>query len=517
MDKPTLLLILDGWGVAGPGPGNAVSMAKMPYVNNLVEHCPVALLRCSGRDVGLPTGFMGNSEVGHMNIGAGRIVYQDMTRIDLAIENDELKNNHAICGLMQKTAASGGRVHFMGLLSDGGVHSHIDHLFALLKIAKAGGVPAVVHAFLDGRDTSPTSGAGYVESLLQFTQKIEWGVLGSVCGRYYAMDRDKRWDRVKIAWDSLVQGAGVDPGVENPVASIRKSYQAGETDEFMKPRIFMETVKKETGRAPAVQDGDSIFFFNFRADRARELTRAFIMPDFADFERGKAPKLSAFVSMTHYEDDFNFPIAFARESLKNGLGEVVSGRGGKQLRIAETEKYAHVTYFFNGGKEDAFPGEERRLIPSPKEVATYDLKPEMSAFEVTDLLIKEWQNGKYKFVVCNLANLDMVGHSGKIPATIKACEVVDACVARIIEAVLVSGGRVFLTADHGNAEELLDAEGKPMTAHTLNPVRFVLVEKDSRFTLKPEGKLGDMAPTILAAWGEEIPAEMTGEVLVLEK
>ena len=519
--KPTLLLILDGWGVAPAGPGNAVSLANMPNINALVAKYPSALLNCSGRAVGLPQGFMGNSEVGHMNIGAGRIVYQDMTRIDLAIEQNELQNNPAIQTLLDKTAKTKGRLHFMGLLSDGGVHSHIDHLFALLKICKSRGVPAIVHAFMDGRDTSPTSGAGYVQKLLDFMQEIGWGALGSVCGRYYAMDRDKRWDRVKIAWDALVHGQATDSSLpaskaENPVQYLQACYQAQETDEFVKPHLFAQ-LKAQTGQAPQIGDGDSIFFFNFRADRARELTRAFIQPDFAEFDRGQTPKLAAFVSMTRYEEDFEIPVAFERDSLKNGLGELISNFGWEQLRIAETEKYAHVTYFFNGGREDSFPGEERRMIASPKEVATYDLKPEMSAFLVTDLLIDEWNSGRFNFVVCNLANLDMVGHSGNISATIKACEAVDACVGRIVQAVLGSGGRVFLTADHGNAEQLLDATGKPMTAHTLNQVRFVLIEDNSPYTLKAEGKLGDIAPTILSAWAKAAPSEMTGDNLLQEK
>ncbi len=511
-NKPTLLLILDGWGVAAPGPGNAVSRAEMPCVNALIQKYPGALLRCSGRDVGLPAGFMGNSEVGHMNIGAGRIVYQDMTRIDLAIEKHELQANPALQELFVKTRATQGKVHFMGLLSDGGVHSHINHLFALLQAAKAAGIPAVVHAFLDGRDTSPTSGAEYLRQLLVFMEEIGWGELGSVCGRYYAMDRDKRWERVKVAWDSLVLGKGERVAPGDALSEIERAYQAGETDEFMRPRLYVRA-----DAAPSVvNNGDGIFFFNFRADRARQLTGAFITPDFQGFERERTPLLSAFVSMTRYEDDFDIPAAFGRESLKNGLGEVVSGLGWRQLRIAETEKYAHVTYFFNGGREEAFPGEERRLIASPKDVPTYDLKPEMSAAAVTDLLVEEWRTGRFQFVVCNLANLDMVGHSGNIPATIKACEAVDRCVARIVEAVLAADGRVFLTADHGNAEELLDPDGKPMTAHTLNPVRFILIERNSRFTLKPEGRLGDIAPTILAAWGLEIPAEMRGDNLLLE-
>ena len=541
--KPTLLLILDGWGVAAAGPGNAVSLASMPNINALVAKYPGALLHCSGRNVGLPQGFMGNSEVGHMNIGAGRIVYQDMTRIDLAIEHDELQNNLALQSLLDKTVKSKGRLHFMGLLSDGGVHSHIDHLFALLKICKSKGVPAIVHAFMDGRDTSPTSGVGYVQKLLDYMQEIGWGALGSVCGRYYAMDRDKRWDRVKIAWDALVHGnthkAGAPATGDNlpktPVQYLDACYQAGETDEFVKPYLFVEPAKAQTGHGPQIQDGDSIFFFNFRADRARELTRAFIQPDFSEFDRldpanqlsgaeqvtgvtgGQTLKLAAFVSMTRYEEDFDIPVVFERDSLKNGLGEIISNFGWEQLRIAETEKYAHVTYFFNGGREDPFLGEQRHMIASPKEVATYDLKPEMSAFAVTDLLIDEWNSGRFNFVVCNLANLDMVGHSGNIPATIKACEAVDACVGRIVEAVLASGGRIFLTADHGNAEQLLDAKGEAMTAHTLNQVRFVLIEDNSPYTLKTEGKLGDIAPTILSAWGKVAPAEMTGNNLLQEK
>lgn len=514
MTKPTILLILDGWGYAPDSRGNAESLADMPNINKLIAGYPCAFLHCSGRNVGLPEGFMGNSEVGHMNIGAGRIVYQDMTRIDLAIENNELADNPAIVELMKKTKASGGCVHFMGLLSDGGVHSHINHLYALLKVAKKAGVPAIVHAFMDGRDTSPTSGISYINNIISFMQSIEWGNVGSICGRYYAMDRDKRWERVKVAWDALVHGKSFEGAERGPMAVLEQSYAEKETDEFVKPRVFMEQLTAKMGRSPIVQDGDSVFFYNFRADRARELTSAFIRSEFDGFERGKAPKLASFVSMTKYEDDFDIPAAFTRDSLKNGLGEVVSGLGWQQLRIAETEKYAHVTYFFNGGREEPFSGEERRLVPSPKEVATYDLKPEMSAFEVTDLLLKEWDSGKFNFVVCNLANLDMVGHSGNIPATIKACAAVDTCVGRIAEKVLKSGGRMFLTADHGNAEEMLDPSGSPHTAHTLNPVRFILVEENSKWSLKTEGKLGDIAPTILAAWEQDIPSEMTGNSLL---
>lgn len=526
--KQTLLLILDGWGVAPDGPGNATSLAHMPNINRLIGKYPSSLLNCSGREVGLPAGFMGNSEVGHMNIGAGRIVYQDMTRIDLAIENNELINNSTLKEFFENTTAAGGRVHFMGLLSDGGVHSHIDHLFALLQAAKHYGAAAVVHAFMDGRDTSPTAGALYLEKLLTFMRDLNWGCLGSICGRYYAMDRDKRWDRVEVAWNALVHGqtqAECAAYSSDPVACLQAAYANGETDEFVKPRIFCPCAalgdNKSSCASPQisslVQDADSIFFFNFRADRARELVSAFIKPDFNAFERGAFPKLTACASLTRYEDDFDLPVAFEREALQNSLGEVVAMLGLKQLRIAETEKYAHVTYFFNCGKEEPLPHEERCLVNSPRDVPTYDLKPEMSALEVTSRLLNAWQSKQYEFIVCNLANLDMVGHTGNIPAAIKACEVVDSCVGQIAEAVLATGGRLFLTADHGNAEEMLDPSSAPQTAHSLNPVRFVLIEEQSKWTLAPTGKLGDIAPTVLAAWGKTPPQAMTGHNLLQEK
>ena len=510
---PTLLLILDGWGQAPAGPGNAEKLAAMPNINALTEKYPAARLTCSGRSVGLPYGFMGNSEVGHMNIGAGRIVYQDMTRIDLAIENREFEQNPAINGLMDATLAAGGRLHFLGLVSDGGVHSHIDHLFALLDLAKAKGLEAIVHCFTDGRDTAPDSGVGFVGQLDAYMAKIGWGRIGSICGRYYAMDRDKRWDRVKLAWDMLTKGesAGETPAGSSPVEAVKAAYAADETDEFIKPRFLTAPA----GKTNLVADSDGVFFFNFRADRARQLTRCFIERGFAEVDVSNRPKLAGFATMTRYESDFDVPVAFAKLDLSKALGELVSDMGLKQLRIAETEKYAHVTYFFNCGREEPFPGEERRLIPSPRDVATYDLKPQMSALEVTDTLIKEWQSGQYTLMVCNLANLDMVGHSGKIPAVIKACEVVDACVGRIVETVLGSGGRVFLTADHGNAEEMLTPEGKPQTAHSLNQVFFVGIDNNKRLNMKAEGKLGDIAPTILQAWGIEPPEVMTGESLLI--
>ena len=510
---PTLLLILDGWGQAPAGPGNAVRLAAMPSINALTAKYPSARLNCSGRAVGLPSGFMGNSEVGHMNIGAGRVVYQDMTRIDLAVENHEFEQNPAINELMAATLAAGGRLHLMGLLSDGGVHSHIDHLFALLGLAKAEGVETIVHCFMDGRDTAPDSGAGFVAQLGAYMAKIGWGRIGSICGRYYAMDRDKRWDRVQLAWNMLTKGqseVGLS-AVADPAQVVKSAYAVGETDEFIKPRALAAPEAKLN----TVADNDGVFFFNFRADRARQLTRCFIEPGFAEFDLKGRPKLAGFATMTRYEADFDVPVAFAKLDLSNALGELISNMGLKQLRIAETEKYAHVTYFFNCGREEPFPGEARRLIPSPRDVATYDLKPQMSAFEVTDTLLAEWRSGEYALAVCNLANLDMVGHSGKIPAAIKACEAVDECVGRIVETVLASGGRIFLTADHGNAEEMLDADGKPQTAHSLNQVLFVGIDDKQELRMKPEGKLGDIAPTILRAWGLTPPEVMTGESLLV--
>ena len=511
--KPSLLLILDGWGQAPAGPGNAVKLAAMPNINALTAKYPAALLNCSGREVGLPYGFMGNSEVGHMNVGAGRIVYQDMTRIDLAIERHEFERNEAITGLMDATLAGKGRLHLLGLVSDGGVHSHIDHLLALLNLAKAKGLEVIVHCFMDGRDTAPDSGAGFVAQVNAHMANIGWGRVGSICGRYYAMDRDKRWERVKQAWDMLVNGASaqaVAPGAA-PEDVVKSAYAAGETDEFIKPRAL----PAPEGKSNLIADNDGVFFFNFRADRARQLTRCFIEPGFAEFDLQGRPALSGFATMTRYEADFAVPVAFAKLDLSNSLGEVISNLGLKQLRIAETEKYAHVTYFFSCGREEPFPGEERRLIPSPREVATYDLKPQMSVFEVTDTLLKEWQSGAYALVVCNLANLDMVGHSGKIPAVIKACEAVDACVGRIVDAVLSSGGRVFLTADHGNAEEMVAPDGKPQTAHSLNQVLFVGIDDQQVLRMKAQGKLGDIAPTMLRAWGLDVPEAMTGESLLI--
>lgn len=502
--SPTLLLILDGWGIAPEGNGNAVKLANTPVLDGLFDKYPNTQLKCSGRAVGLPDGFMGNSEVGHTNIGAGRVVYQDMTRIDIAIEKEELAARPAISSLMDKVKAGSGRLHYMGLLSDGGVHSHINHLFALLEVARDAGVKEVlVHAFMDGRDTSPTSGKGYMKQLQDKMAEIGIGKVATVSGRYYSMDRDKHYERNEFSYKTLVLGEGVE--ISDPVQGVVEAYAAGETDEFIKPRF----VSGVDGR---IKDGDGVFFFNFRADRARQLCRVLALSDFIEFERPVTPALCDFVTMTQYEADFPFSTAFPPLSIANPIGEVVAGKGLKQLRIAETEKYAHVTYFMNGGREEPFLGEDRILIPSPREVATYDQKPQMSAEEVTEKLIAALP--MYPLCICNLANLDMVGHSGIIPAAIKACETVDACVGKIVEAVEKLGGSVFLTADHGNAEEMIDADGGPQTAHSLNNVPLVFIGDSLKDSKPVEGALCDIAPTILKHMGIETPEDMTGKNLL---
>lgn len=512
---PTLLLILDGWGIAPQGEGNAVSLARTPVLDSLPLQYPHARLVCSGRAVGLPEGFMGNSEVGHMNIGAGRVIYQDMTRIDVAIEDGSFRTNPVLGKLLEDIKAQGGRLHLMGLVSDGGVHSHIRHVTALLELARDAGVEVCVHAFMDGRDTGPTSGKGYLEALQESMDTLKSGRIATVCGRYYAMDRDKRWERVQVAWDCLVHGQG-DAAAE-AVAAVQAAYDAGVTDEFIRPCVIMKAEDGPEAQPVAlVQDNDGVFFFNFRADRAREITRAFIDDAFDEFPRGRRPKLAGFATMTAYDAAFPLPVAFTKEAGTDTLGETVAGAGLRQLRIAETEKYAHVTYFFNCGREEPFPGEDRILVNSPREVATYDLKPEMSVYEVTERLLEAWKSGTYDLVVCNLANLDMVGHTGSISAAVAACEAVDECVGRILQAVLDSGGRALVTADHGNAEEMLDSSGLPQTAHSMNPVPLVLVENAVQVALRQEGILGDIAPTILALWGMEQPDAMTGRSLAVK-
>ncbi len=510
--KPVLLLILDGWGKAAPGPGNAVSRARTPNLDRLCADSPCTTLRCMGSSVGLPEGQMGNSEVGHLNLGAGRIVYQDIMRINLAIKDRTFFSNPVLNECAHTALGSNGRIHLMGLVSDGGVHSDQAHLAAMLELCRDKGLRDVfVHVFLDGRDTLPTSGLAYVERLQEDMARIGVGRIASVSGRYYAMDRDKRWDRIRLTYDALTQGAGI--ACTDPAAAIRDAYAEDEKDEFIRPRVVMQN-----GEPVGVMgDGDSVFFFNFRADRARQMTQALSDPAFDLFERTRVPALACMATMTVYDSHFGLPAAFPPVTRTNILGEVVAGHGMKQFRIAETEKYAHVTYFFNGGREEPFEGEERLLIPSPREVATYDLKPEMSVNEVADNLCERIASGKYSLLVCNFANLDMVGHTGVIPAAIKACEAADACVGRVMDALLKAGGTGLVTADHGNAEDMLDAAGKTKTSHSLNPVPCLLVGSGGRGkSLRPDGALCDVAPTLLELLGLAQPAEMTGVSLLQE-
>jgi 2,3-bisphosphoglycerate-independent phosphoglycerate mutase len=506
--SPSLLLILDGWGLTPAGPGNAVTLAGTPYIDRLLAEYPATTLACSGRAVGLPDGFMGNSEVGHMNIGAGRVLYQDLTRIDMAVEDGSLAVNPVLAELVRASQAAGGRVHLLGLVSDGGVHSHLRHLKALVRAIAGLGQPEIfVHALLDGRDTPPQSGAGYLADLDAFLREQGAGRIASLIGRFYAMDRDQRWDRVGTAYAALTEGAG-EPFTD-PVAGVQAAYAAGETDEFVKPRVL-------AGGDGVFRDGDAVFFFNFRADRAREIVSALTLDDFDAFPRAKRPAFSGFATMTEYDAAFTLPVAFAPVGVTDVLGEIYARAGLSQLRLAETEKYAHVTYFLNCGREEPFPGEERKLVPSPREVATYDLKPEMSAAAVTDTFLAELPKG-HSLAVVNLANLDMVGHTGVLPAAQKAVTTVDGCVARIVDAALAAGWRVLLTADHGNAEEMIAPDGGPMTAHTTNPVRLILVDPARKTARLNPGKLGDIAPTLLTLAGLPVPAAMTGVCLVAEK
>ncbi|OHB28285.1 MAG: phosphoglycerate mutase (2,3-diphosphoglycerate-independent) [Desulfuromonadaceae bacterium GWB2_53_15] len=508
--KPLLLMILDGWGI-NPNPAhNAVALAKTPNLTRLLAEYPHVQINTSGMAVGLPEGQMGNSEVGHLNIGAGRVVYQDLTRITKAILDGDFFTNPVLLECIAKTKASGGRLHLAGLLSDGGVHSHNTHLYALLELAKQAGLTDVfVHCLLDGRDTPPQSGAEYLVQLESEIARIGCGRIATVMGRYYAMDRDNRWERVEKAYNAMVCGQGVLRSSSQE--AIEQSYAAGVHDEFVLPAVIAE----HGAPVATVKDGDGFIFFNFRSDRAREITRAVALDGFDGFQRRCWPKLSGYVCMTEYDATFGLPIAFGSTELTNILGGVLGAAGLKQLRIAETEKYAHVTFFFNGGSEVPFPGEERVLIPSPKEVATYDQKPEMSAYLVTDELLARLDQDVYDVVVLNFANCDMVGHTGIESAAIKAVEAVDACVGRIVAKVLEKKGAALITADHGNAEQLIGENGEPFTAHTTNPVWFVVVD-DSRkgAKLRVGGRLADIAPTMLKMLGIEQPQEMTGESLL---
>jgi 2,3-bisphosphoglycerate-independent phosphoglycerate mutase len=503
--RPLALVILDGWGVSESCSDNAACLARTPRLDALFRDYPSTRLGASGRDVGLPDGQMGNSEVGHLNIGSGRVVYQDLTRISKSIEDGDFFANPVLLDCLAKTRAAGGRLHLAGLLSDGGVHSHNTHLYALLELARRQGLGEVcVHALLDGRDTPPSSGAGYLRELEGKIDEIGAGRIASVIGRYYAMDRDNRWERVEKAWRAVVQGEG--ERAASAAEAIRRSYAAGVTDEFVLPTVI--------GEPAGVRDGDGFVFFNFRSDRAREITRALTDPAFSGFARPRCPWLAAYVCMTEYDATFGLPVAFGPEELKNILGEVAARAGLKQLRIAETEKYAHVTFFFNGGSEVPFPGEERVLIPSPKEVATYDQQPAMSAPAVTDEVVARVASGAYDLLVVNYANPDMVGHTGVGPAAIAAMEAVDGCVGRVVDAVLAAGGSLLITSDHGNCEQMADELGGPHTAHTTNPVPLLLIDPERRQASLRMGILADIAPTMLALLGLERPAEMTGRSLL---
>jgi 2,3-bisphosphoglycerate-independent phosphoglycerate mutase len=506
--QPLLLMILDGWG-NNPDPAhNAIAQARTPNMDRLCREYPCTDIGTSGMSVGLPEGQMGNSEVGHLNMGAGRIVYQDLTRISKAIGDGDFFANPVLLEALRKTKAAGGRLHLAGLLSDGGVHSHNTHLYGLLELARREGVEAFVHCLLDGRDTPPKSGADYLAQLEAEIARIGAGRIATVIGRFYAMDRDNRWERVKRAYDAIVRGAG--SPFPTAAAAIAASYAAGVTDEFVEPAV----IAADGAPAGTVREGDGFIFFNFRSDRAREITRALALDDCPGFDRKGRPALASYVCMTEYDATFGLPIAFGPESLANILGEVVSKAGLSQLRIAETEKYAHVTFFFNGGSEVPFPGEERCLIPSPKEVTTYDQKPEMSAYLVTEELLRRLDTQAYDLIVLNFANADMVGHTGILPAAVRAVEVVDDCVGRLVARVLELGGRTIITADHGNAEVMADEAGGPHTAHTTDRCPLMLVDESRKGARMRPGILADIAPTILAILGLPQPAEMTGSSLI---
>ena len=511
--KPTVLMILDGYGLNDKKEGNAVYLAKTPVMDKLMAEYPFVKGNASGLAVGLPDGQMGNSEVGHMNMGAGRIVYQELTRITKEINDGDFFKNQALLDGMENVKKNNSDLHLYGLLSDGGVHSHITHVYGLLELAKREGIKNVyVHCFLDGRDTAPTSGKGFIEALEAKMAELGVGKIASISGRYYAMDRDNRWDRVEKAYNVLTRGEGEQ--AESAVAAMDASYAKDVTDEF-----FVPTAITENGKPVAtIKDNDTVIFFNFRPDRARELTRAFCMDEFDGFERG-ARKNVAYICFTEYDATIpNKEVAFKKVELKNTFGEYLAAHGMKQARIAETEKYAHVTFFFNGGVEDPNVDEFRLLVNSPKDVPTYDLKPEMSAPEVGMDLVEAIKSDKYDVIVINFANPDMVGHTGVIPAAVKAVEKVDELVGKAVQAVKDVDGVLFICADHGNAEKMIDYEtGAPHTAHTTNPVPFILVNYDEAYTLREGGRLCDIAPTLIEIMGMEKPAEMTGESLLIKK
>jgi 2,3-bisphosphoglycerate-independent phosphoglycerate mutase len=535
--KPLVLIILDGWGYRAETKANAIALARKPTYDRLLREYPNTLIHTSGPFVGLPEGQMGNSEVGHLNMGAGRIVHMDITRIDLMIQNGEFFSHPVLVDVMKHARMGGRKLHLFGLLSDGGVHSRQEHLYALLKMARQQGVDRVlVHAFMDGRDTLPTNGAGYLEQLQQKMREYNSGKIASVSGRYYAMDRDRRWERIAKAYSAMVDGKAEGGTYADPVQGMKESYNKGVTDEFVVPFVCANNRGEASSKnGPAtITDDDSCICFNFRADRVREITRALCrnsglnekggsdLPGAADLDatipRERVPKNVKYVCMTRYDKNFDLPVVIPPESMANILANVMGGLNMRNLRVAETEKYAHVTYFFNGGVEQPFPGEDRVMIQSPK-VATYDLKPEMSAAGIAEAVVKATNDGTFDVIIVNFANADMVGHSGKIEPTVKAVETVDACVDQIEKAVRAKGGAVLITADHGNAEMMIDpVTGGPHTAHTTNPVPFIVIAEDAKqYTLKQNGSLRDISPTILGMLGIDEPKEMTGSDLRLKR
>jgi 2,3-bisphosphoglycerate-independent phosphoglycerate mutase len=507
--KPLLLMILDGWGYSPTIKGNAVAQAKTPVLDRLEKENPTSLLQAAGESVGLPQGQMGNSEVGHLNIGAGRIVYQDLTRINLAIKNGEIHKNRVLLDAIRNVQEKKSKLHIMGLFSRGGVHSHIKHMRALIELAKREGLSEVfIHTFLDGRDVPPRAALEDMKEHEVFCRENGIAKTASVSGRYYAMDRDKRWERTQLAYDALTLGEGITAG--DPVEAIKLAYDRGENDEFVKPTVIQEKGKP----VATIEDNDSVIMFNFRPDRARQLTYAFVEDGFEGFERIKHPQVH-YVCMTQYDEKLDVPVAYPPKEIKNTLGEVLSRENMSQLRIAETEKYAHVTFFFNGGVEKKFKGEERCLIPSPG-VATYDLKPEMSAYEVAEELTEKIESANYDVIILNFANMDMVGHTGFFEPTVKAVEAVDECVGKVITKIQQKGGEALITADHGNAEQMEEAHGdQPHTAHTSNPVKCICISERQNIEMR-NGILADVAPTVLQMLAIKQPEEMTGKSLIVQ-
>lgn len=507
---PTVLMVLDGWGLPTRSEMDAISAADTPVMDGLRRDCPVTTLSASGEDVGLPDGQIGNSEVGHLNLGAGRVVYQDFTRINKSIESGDFQKNSALLEAIDRVRKASGNLHVMGLLSDGGVHSHIDQIKAFVSMASIAGVEKIfVHAFMDGRDTPPNSGMKYMRDMESHLAVLGNARIAMVSGRFFAMDRDNRWDRVEKAYRAMVQGVG--RTVSTGVQAVEEAYANGETDEFIVPTVICDA----DGPVGLISDGDGIVFMNFRGDRAREITRSLTDAEFEDFHRETMVKLSTYVCLTEYDENFTHPVAFPPTQLTGILGEVLSEKGLTQLRIAETEKYAHVTFFFNGGEERSFPGEDRCLIPSPQDVATYDLKPQMSADEVTEKILRRLDSGMYDFILINYANPDMVGHTGVFEAAVKAIEKVDECVGRVADKVRALGGRLIITADHGNAESMQDADGTAHTAHTTGPVPLILLGpgfSPGNPNLR-KGILADVAPTVLKLMDIQPPEEMTGKAL----